>query len=831
MKYLTRIVLFLCLLMVLSIGAIDFLLTTQTGFKTMVKVAKRLLPGDLFIEEIQGSLNKQITLQNIYYKNAYLTFSCKQLQISVQPLSWLTHGNFTINAIQVDTANIMYVTQPVEQNNARPFDLQNLIRKLGLIKIKDIRLQTININYNGKIFLIKKLLVNTLQNQTNILLDSTIGIISGVVVVDLTNNNNATWFSNLTVTHFNTNVLKQDIASDVAFQIKTIGQLKDNRLRFKAWLKNVAGNVRNYPLHGSGYLAYNQGNILFKRVNLTIANAHFTINGDLLQNKGNFNWEVAVPNLHEVLPNASGSIVSKGILKTNNNQFLINSFINANNLSVAALNIKKLSAKIQSTKLTAAMINATLTNIFFKNYQIQELKINDNVTYVAKTLLQDFNLIINHRNKIAGTFNLPKFMQRNLEQQALQGAIHVANIQASTLYQNKDLPLSDGIIDAQLNIAGTFAQPSFIGAVQLQHGKVPLSNLGITLENIHINANVNNNKPILIHGSMNSGNGAATIQGTIDFYNKQFPELRLNVTGQHFEVLNLKEYKLAISPQVSLENHGDTINLGGTVTIPYLRVITDYDKAVTLPSEITFIGRPNIKPSIPSQLAIKLNVILQDDVYIAYKKLRANLIGQINVQQIPGGIPTGLGEIYINKGEYRVYNRLLNIKDGRLIYVGNSLYNPGLNIEALKTVENTNFISSWLTSWFPKSAPDSRNNVVVGASVKGTLNDPEITLISYPSMSQQDILTYLLTGSGSASLGGSDGFSTVGVLASGLNLFGDGDEENSSPLGGLGSVAGGLFSSLQSLNFRLPLTKNLDIRTATTWDETGVDLNYSTEYE
>jgi len=87
-------------------------------------------------------------------------------------------------------------------------------------------------------------------------------------------------------------------------------------------------------------------------------------------------------------------------------------------------------------------------------------------------------------------------------------------------------------------------------------------------------------------------------------------------------------------------------------------------------------------------------------------------------------VSTGTGEIIIHEGRYRAYGQRLDIEDGRLLFTGSSLDNPGLDVRAIRRV----------------------NEITVGLQVGGRLQQPQIELYSIPAMDQTDMLSYLILG-------------------------------------------------------------------------------------
>ena len=94
------------------------------------------------------------------------------------------------------------------------------------------------------------------------------------------------------------------------------------------------------------------------------------------------------------------------------------------------------------------------------------------------------------------------------------------------------------------------------------------------------------------------------------------------------------------------------------------------------------------------------------------------------IEDSAGQLSVGTGEITIPEGRYRAYGQRLDVENGRLLFTGSPLDNPGLDIRAVRRV----------------------NDIVVGLQIRGRARQPELELFSIPAMGQTDTLSYLILG-------------------------------------------------------------------------------------
>ena len=113
------------------------------------------------------------------------------------------------------------------------------------------------------------------------------------------------------------------------------------------------------------------------------------------------------------------------------------------------------------------------------------------------------------------------------------------------------------------------------------------------------------------------------------------------------------------------------------------------------------------------------------EVHLVGFGLNGYLGGQLAVQDRPGRVTHGRGQVVVN-GTYKAYGQDLTIEQGRLLFAGTPIDNPGLDLRA--------------TRGFTDPV------VTVGLQVRGTAEVPVLTVFSDPAMEQSDALSYLVAG-------------------------------------------------------------------------------------
>ena len=130
------------------------------------------------------------------------------------------------------------------------------------------------------------------------------------------------------------------------------------------------------------------------------------------------------------------------------------------------------------------------------------------------------------------------------------------------------------------------------------------------------------------------------------------------------------------------------------------------------------------KPQPRWQITTGVNLILGDRVNFFGYGFEGQLGGKLLIEEATGQLTRGIGEINVPQGRYRAYGQRLDIENGRLLFTGGPLTNPGLDIRAVRKT----------------------GTVTAGIHATGTLKKPKLELFSIPAMGQTDTLSYLLLG-------------------------------------------------------------------------------------
>jgi translocation and assembly module TamB len=298
-----------------------------------------------------------------------------------------------------------------------------------------------------------------------------------------------------------------------------------------------------------------------------------------------------------------------------------------------------------------------------------------------------------------------------------------------------------GRLNSNMELMGSLGAPVLSGRLALTDGAAKLEGPGLHLKNIELTLSGERDGKIRLTASAFSENGELKIDGIGDLRGKE-TAADITVKGEKFRLINTLEAQVDASPDLTIGLHGNRVEVGGKVVIPSAKIkLKSLPESAVKISEDQFIVTSDEHESNGNESArethARVRIVLGDDVSFNGFGLNARIKGNILAIEKPGEPTTGSGELQILDGEYRAYGQGLVIENGRILFAGGPINQPGLDVRAVR-----------------RPAKD----ITVGVLVRGSLNNPDFTLYSDPTMTQGNQLSYLVLGrpmSGSSTSEGS----------------------------------------------------------------------------
>lgn len=285
--------------------------------------------------------------------------------------------------------------------------------------------------------------------------------------------------------------------------------------------------------------------------------------------------------------------------------------------------------------------------------------------------------------------------------------------------------LSDlrGHVDAGLRVDGPLREPRIRGEASLRDGSARVLALGTEWREMEFTLHAEG-REISLEGHAASGDGHIDVRLEARDAGTRLTG-KAALTGENFKAISTPEADVDISPNLNLALDGNDLFIDGSVFVPYARITPrDLSTAAQASPDQVIV---NAEDAANDDLRVHAAVTTQlgDDVRVDAFGLAARLEGRLTVAKLPGNPATGNGRLIVAEGQYEAYGQDLTLAKGELIYTGQPLSNPGLDVRA-------------------ERKPQA--DIMVGVAVRGPLSQPATSVYSDPAMPQTQALAYLLFG-------------------------------------------------------------------------------------
>jgi translocation and assembly module TamB len=355
----------------------------------------------------------------------------------------------------------------------------------------------------------------------------------------------------------------------------------------------------------------------------------------------------------------------------------------------------------------------------------------------------------------------------------LSGTIRSSDVDLAMLESfASQLQRASGLFNANLDLGGTWKEPSLTGSVNVRDGAFSWATLGRVRirgaqadiqfhgDSVHIN------RLVVLSGPGRAD--SAWVRGWLEFSDRENPRFNVDFLANNFAAIaNRRSAELTVTGQIGLAGalRGSTlsgrVNVNeGVVYIPELvrkEVISLDDPTVAQLIDTTLFTNRSLLPRAPPTLVRNLtiqnvSIALGDNVWLRSQEANIKLEGSVDVTtgSLLGTAAPQLalvGTLETTRGTYvldlaGVVRRLFEVESGTLRFFGDPDFNPTLNIRAVHTVSVVD-------------ATSLSNEARIRVILEGTLARPSLRLESADASrySQSDLLSLLVTGAPSLQQG------------------------------------------------------------------------------
>ncbi|MCC5870596.1 MAG: translocation/assembly module TamB domain-containing protein, partial [Gammaproteobacteria bacterium] len=285
-----------------------------------------------------------------------------------------------------------------------------------------------------------------------------------------------------------------------------------------------------------------------------------------------------------------------------------------------------------------------------------------------------------------------------------------------------DLAGLSGDLGANFEVLGSVREPQVSGRIFWENGAAQVPVIGIAPRDI--SATIDLDPDTLSYQlSATSGDGVLTSSGRFTFADGFAGNA--NLSGSNLLVLDLPEARVLASPEIGMIYRGNHLQVNGVVAIPNARVtgIVQGGGTVSESPDTVMVGA-DVSDDQQLEIGYVVRLNVGPEVSIDAAGLRGRIEGSLLAIQGSDGIPTGRGDVRVIDGSFGAFGQRLTIEQGRLLFTGGPIDDPGLDIRAVRRIDD----------------------ITAGAQVRGTLSEPEISVFSEPPMPRAEALSYLTLG-------------------------------------------------------------------------------------
>lgn len=282
-------------------------------------------------------------------------------------------------------------------------------------------------------------------------------------------------------------------------------------------------------------------------------------------------------------------------------------------------------------------------------------------------------------------------------------------------------------------ISGTLNQPKFVGDIEAQDAGLAITGVPMKFSNINLLAHIDGSRANL-DGQFKAGEGTGNITGLID-WQKQL-QAHIKLQGKNLSVSQPPTLAAQINPtfDVVVRPSQRYVNIVGAIDVPraIIQMPEQSANVVNKSPDVNVIDRrlaaqvdEVLRVTQPWSINADIGVDLGNRVIFRGFGTSLPLAGALHLTQRGQGSMKAQGVVQVAKrSRADIFGQSLTINFAQVRFNG-EVKNPGLNIEAVKTVQGTQ----------------------VGVKVRGTASKPEITVFNDGGLTEQQAMNALVTGS------------------------------------------------------------------------------------
>ena len=412
-----------------------------------------------------------------------------------------------------------------------------------------------------------------------------------------------------------------------------------------------------------------------------------------------------------------------------------------------------ISGKEANPKLESAL---RVDDLIYKEF------ISKQITFNSSYNNKRFNINLASDLEDGNKLNLSGIVYSDLRFNGIKPSFDISRFDLTLFSENLNLsPFStfiseiediNGAVDLDLKIKGTPDSPRIFGSILLEDTNIKLKQLKNEIRIDKGDIAFDGDSAKFDNFLLKSGDGKADLSGNINF-----TEFTYSVFAEFEQFrINPKRINTHLTGNLELTGKAENLFAKGDIKLNKTRINISESKKQEV-SEIKFVdqqedekGEIVIKDGqkesyFKDNVALDLDINIPANTWVRGRGANIELKGALKIDKQYKDEPLITGNISTVRGTYKIFGKLFKIQEGNVNFPGVKDLNPLLDITALYNVSDV--------------------DVFVG--IGGDVKNPKIKLSSNPSLQETDIVSYLIFGSSSNSLGTGER-SSLSQVAAGL---------------------------------------------------------------
>lgn len=285
-----------------------------------------------------------------------------------------------------------------------------------------------------------------------------------------------------------------------------------------------------------------------------------------------------------------------------------------------------------------------------------------------------------------------------------------------------------GTIDADISMEGNLKSPQLHGGLRWQQGRLAIPSLNAPLTDIDVTVTALSIDEVQITGTAMAGSGTLLLDGRLENITKSSRSFNVKIAGESAELLNWPDFQVTASPDLVISGNTALVEVVGKLQVDKAEItVNELPEGAVRPSADVVVAGETADKRSGLSLTGDVEMILSESVHIEAFGLDSKLEGSLHITQQEPGDPRAQGELELKDGVFGAYGQELKIEKGTLTFTG-PIDNPIVNVRAIREIDTPS------------------GTIMVGIELNGRAQDPSSTLFSSPTMSETEILSYLVIG-------------------------------------------------------------------------------------